>query len=659
MPDKHLLIVQTSPRETRGIRELLPVLAGKYRLEAFTARQRLIGRGLGYFAEGARGKLEELATLLEQHGVATHLIRPTRPRFVPARVRNFTIRQEFIEFQTRQGPVRLERGERVLAVLADLSGEVVDKSVKRLLVQNAYQGAEAVTPIDDEELYRTVLRSRPVLDLYLLNPQGQARTALRIFAGRFDPQGLGERATYSVTGNLENLIQLAREYAGGFTLKCDFGLSRLPGCRLKKAEQGQDTQRENLASLTRFGWLSVDLESQQQPTTAGGDALPLQTPLTAAAVASQPALAALAAGSEALSAIREELKDGEDAPRQPDPEPERRLPPPPDAPPAHPFAWRKHLLGSGGGILGGVLFFAFMGFESGLGTLIRQGVRSGILPAALSAGLFWGAFHYLRLKRQVENTPTSKTRSLAMGLVEVHGRAKRQYALVSPMTQMPCVYYRLRRYRRDDKKNWRMTSETDSGAVPFYLEDDTGRVSVNPWGATVRARTRQEGHPGQVALVLSRGSGGDHSEKWVEEIIYEGTSLYVLGFARPRQRQRKTLRERTIEALRDLKLDPKALQKYDSDGDGRISEQEWEAARSRVEEQVLQQSLAQAEETTSAAGATVIGRADSRTLPFVIAETESEAHLTRNLGLLAMGMFGTALAAALWGGASMLKLFHP
>jgi hypothetical protein len=280
--------------------------------------------------------------------------------------------------------------------------------------------------------------------------------------------------------------------------------------------------------------------------------------------------------------------------------------------------------------------------------LLRQGLRTGLLPALATAGCLWGGFHFLRLKRLVENTPTSKTRSLAMGLVEIQGRARRKYALVAPMSQMPCVYYRLRRYRRDNRRNWRQTHCSDSGHVPFYLRDDTGMVTIDPRGASVAARARQQGFGGQINMLFERVGHTDRDEKWIEETVPEGASLYVLGQATENRTAHATLRQRLHKALRELKRDPRALRRHDRDGDGHISEQEWEQARAQVEEQLLHKSLADESATPRQGERVLIARPRQRSLPFVIAETPSEARLLRNYALFIAPLFIAALAAAGW-----------
>jgi hypothetical protein len=631
-----MLIVQSVAAENDALAELLPQLARKHGLDAFTARQRLIGRGPNLLARGPREQQEQIAALLAETDLTCWVIAPSRPRFAPARIRGLAIREEAVVFNTGERSVTLARESRVLAVLADLSGRAAAKNLKHLMAQKIYSGVAQARPIGDDGLYRAVLRAQPVLDLYLLDGAGRPQGALRAFPGRFDPAGLGDRATLSGAGNLERVLQLAREYAGDFTLSLDFGLTNLPGCRLKQAEDGPRWQQDNLIALTRYGWLLSDLRAAG-PVRAS-------SPQPTAAQADSPLLAAVAAGCPELAAELRDEPAEKPAPQTATADP--GLPTPPSATGKHGRSARKALFGFS--LAGGGGLFLAAGGARLLEPLLRQGIRTGLLPALVTAGFLWGGFHFLRLKRLVENTPTSKTRSLAMGLVEIQGRALRKYALVSPMSQMPCVYYRVRRYRRDNRQSWRQTSCSDSGHVPFYLQDETGMVTIDPRGASVAARNRQQGFGGQINMLLESSGHADRDEKWVEETVPEGTSLYVLGQATENRAGRPTLRQRLHKALRELKRDPQALRRYDRDGDGRISEQEWEQARAQVEEQLLHKSLTDDSATLRQGERVVIARPRQRSLPFVIAETPSEAHLLRNYALLMPPLFLGALLAAGW-----------
>lgn len=627
MDDKRYLIVSRALGETARIKDLLPLLAADFGLDAFTARQRLLGRGRALLAQGKGPKLAELHTLVTNFGIDAQLIRPTPPRFAPKRVRQVEIRQDHLEFSTPGPPCRLARGTRVLAILADLSGQAAGRNLRRLMVQNTYQGAAAVAPLTQDEMLEAVLRTQPILDLYLLGDEQDVSDALRLVAGGFNPAGLGERACLSSVGNMRALIDLIREYAGEFTLSCDFGLALLPGCSLRKPEPGEDARAANLKSLTRFGWLMSDVLLQKPPAP--------QNPTLGLV---PPPLAQI---------IREELGDQDVLKAEEPSAPAPTLPPPPTpGTVAARWTWKRGL-----SLAVGIAAAALM-FSEGGGRLIHlivyDGMRSGALPGALSAGFFGGGFYCLRIKRLIENTPTSRIRSLAMGMVELNGHARRKYALVSPATQTACVWYRLRRYRRNEKSGWQLTRQSDSGAVPFLLDDGTGTITVDPQGARIRPGVRNEGFPGQEGFMVRSLGGTDTNEKWVEELIPEGTSLYVLGSARPYKEQSLSLAERTREALRELKLDPKALEKYDRNGDGRIDEEEWDLARAAVQEQVLREHLLRNEKAAPGTTRALVGRSCSHTRPFIIAQTESEAHLTRGYAWWMAALFAAALGTAVW-----------
>lgn len=108
------------------------------------------------------------------------------------------------------------------------------------------------------------------------------------------------------------------------------------------------------------------------------------------------------------------------------------------------------------------------------------------------AGLFffYKGFIWLKMQRLIENIPTSKIRSLAMGLVEIYGKAlerKEEPELKSPFSQKPCVYYRykIEEYRSSGKSSRWVTVAHSSKGVRFYVKDDTGTVLVDPAGADV------------------------------------------------------------------------------------------------------------------------------------------------------------------------------
>ncbi len=628
--DTFWLIVDPAPRAEARVEAIAPLLGG-LGLDPYTARQRLIGAGPALLARGPRAALERESAPLGEHRFPYRILQPTPPRFAPERVAAIELGGDTLTFVCAQSRVAFPRGASVLAVLADLSGEVVEKNLARLLRQNAYLGAGRMAHIARDELEEAILHASPVLDLYRLAPTGEIEQGVRLFPGRFDPRGLGDKATYSAAGNLRAVLQIVRERAGELVLSTDFGAAVLPGCRPQKERDDGDTLRRNLAALTRFGWLLADLHRTPARGIAPvGSPLPA-VPLPVAGIVSGAAAAAVTPAAAMSPSVAMSPSAAEPcAPADPLP-----LPPPPGEGEELAKSW----LCWSSAAFAATTAVPFLVFDS---AFVEYGVRTGALPAVLSALLLLSGFRMLHKKRLIENTPTSRVRSLAMGVVEVHGRTLRSYALVSPMTHMPCVWYRLRRYRRH-RNGWKLTSTLTSGAVPFFLDDGTGRVRIDPRGAVVRAGIRQQGG----------GTLARSDEKWVEELIYEGTSLYVLGSARPAPRG-PSLRERTAEALRALKSDPEAMRKYDLNGDGRVCADEWEAARADVEAQVLRAKLEEAAQSRQE-DLIVIGKSGST--PFIIAGTECEARLARSYGLAVPPLIGGGITLAAVSAALVLRTF--
>ena len=656
---KYQLILKQQAIDPSELQALLQVLRDDYGLDMYTAKHRLIGPGLVQFGKGGMEKATALAALLRQHGFECWKIQRSPIAFPPVRLRSLELHDDRITFQcSHNKTIHLNRGQQVVAVLADVSGQLPDRHVRRHMVQKNYRGVEQMVGMDLEELCQTVLKGDPVFDIFPLDPQGRPEAMVRVYAGRFNPDGLGDDKTLSAVRNLDAMRHLVEDYAGEFALHADFGLSRLPGCEVKTLD-GQLEERDLvLQNLIRYGWLMCDLVQDRSVAEPSAPQEGVNPALLAAALATgQPALAsAVASGNlDAMPGLKEVSEEvavamaetHEDGTKVPTADP--GLPPPPEL-----MGRRKYSLRM---ILSQLGFFLIVGIMIALTASDGRWLRSlnigtreemvfGIFAGVLSLMLFLGGFHFIRLKRRIENTPTSRIRSIAMGLVEVHGRARRKYALVSPMGQSACIYYRLRKYKRERNDKWRLVSDRDSSHVPFLVDDGTGSVTVDPMGALVRAKSRRTGTPGEMTLAFSGVSTVDSDEKWVEEVIYEDTSLYVIGYARPQRKQEQSLGERVREKLRDLKLDPKALHRYDTDGDGRISEAEWDAARSAAEQQALSDHLAIKQGRVRQEEHAVITRPHQRGLPFVISETLSEADLTRKYGMLSLPMLIVGLAAA-------------
>ena len=172
------------------------------------------------------------------------------------------------------------------------------------------------------------------------------------------------------------------------------------------------------------------------------------------------------------------------------------------------------------------------------------------LLAAAAAGvaggsyLFYRGFSLLQRKRLILNTPQSKIRSASMGLVEISGVAAGPYLINSPLGQRSCYYYRSIAWQyqqRGKNSEWVKVAE-ESLHVPFYLNDGSGKLLVDPTGAEMdlHCDLHEEYNrsvllsgpdmPGSVYSFLSRhGVDSSRRIKVEERCISPNNSLFVLG----------------------------------------------------------------------------------------------------------------------------------
>ena len=159
----------------------------------------------------------------------------------------------------------------------------------------------------------------------------------------------------------------------------------------------------------------------------------------------------------------------------------------------------------------------------------------------IGIGLFYNGFKALKLKRLIENTPTSKIRSVAMGLVELHGRCQKPVNayLHTPFSNTPCVHYefRVEEYRKRKNGHEWVTVDKGKRSTPFYVEDDTGTMIVDPTGAQFdlpsdnRFHSSKNNIPANAEKYLKGFLGFNKRIRITETFIAESDDLYILGTA--------------------------------------------------------------------------------------------------------------------------------
>jgi len=105
-------------------------------------------------------------------------------------------------------------------------------------------------------------------------------------------------------------------------------------------------------------------------------------------------------------------------------------------------------------------------------------------------GVVDGIKFYLR-RRRLQSIPRTVIAKLEEGMAEVHGRARAENYLISPISKTECIWYRyeVKEMSGGRRMNWHTIAE-GSHSVPFFVHDETGTVAVDPTDASFEASPR-------------------------------------------------------------------------------------------------------------------------------------------------------------------------
>lgn len=270
---------------------------------------------------------------------------------------------------------------------------------------------------------------------------------------------------------------------------------------------------------------------------------------------------------------------------------------------------------------------------------------------------FWG-FKRLRRKRIIENIPTSTVRGLALGLVELVGKAKKTNSLTSPLTQTECVFYRytVERYQSSGRSGrWVTIAKGDSFFSLFWLDDGTGKIMVFPKGAELFLPVDYEFNTGfgrtlpssLITFMEKNGLSykafiGTNRLRFKEWYIREGETVYALGTAKKQRNAIEDHKKLLIERLDKLKTNSEKMTKIDLDKDGKVNAEEWDLAVAKVEQDLLKKKLESfnIEDPTDV----VISKGEMQKI-FIISD-HSQKELIKKLSWQAFsGVFGGAALA--------------
>jgi E3 Ubiquitin ligase len=287
------------------------------------------------------------------------------------------------------------------------------------------------------------------------------------------------------------------------------------------------------------------------------------------------------------------------------------------------------------GPLGGWLADLAFSVSQSDARVVGFGVAALATGALVAGWMAWRSFYKVRL---IEDTPTSKARSAAQGYVELQGHARQLDGapLVAPLSSLPCVWFRYKVEEQVTVHNskgiaqneWRTVDHGES-IETFWLEDDTGRVVVDPEGGEItpahkdvwRAGTFGASSPLRSDFVtrFMAQRAGANPHRFTEWRINPGETVYALGLLKNlgSHINPNSVEQDVSLLLREWKRDqPRLLKRFDLDKDGQIGEREWMLARAQARREVEKARAGERERYSE--GLNLLGRTGDASRPFLL-----------------------------------------
>ena len=181
-----------------------------------------------------------------------------------------------------------------------------------------------------------------------------------------------------------------------------------------------------------------------------------------------------------------------------------------------------------------------------------------ILSCIAGGALLFYGFSRMKKYMLINDTPTSKIRAVAMGLVEIGGAAVSKEYLKTPFSNNECVYYKyeVKEYREHTSVSKGRTTRSyswdtiDSGEkrMPFFIADETGTIYVNPENAEFNVPIKKEFIEKAGLFKRAYSREGNHSlaeipvnkitflnkvgdRKYFESYLSPNENIYILGTA--------------------------------------------------------------------------------------------------------------------------------
>lgn len=277
-----------------------------------------------------------------------------------------------------------------------------------------------------------------------------------------------------------------------------------------------------------------------------------------------------------------------------------------------------------------LLFFGllFTGVNVSLGENELKLLITLAVLLILSVFMFFWGWELFGIKSMIENIPTSKIRSMPMGIVELKGEAAAKYPLETKLNGINCVFYKYKvermtvtGYGKNRRRSWIVVAEGQS-ITPFYIKDSTGAVLVEPFDCDSILERK---------YYYSEGYH-DGAKRYSEWYVSPGEKLYVIGYAGKSRDVMAGRKEKLLTRLKAIKASETERAKYDLNGDGNLDDHEWMLA---VEE--IKKAIAREEGVDDLCDVAVSGRGKEK----MLISDKSEQELIRGFALKSfLSIFG-------------------
>lgn len=110
--------------------------------------------------------------------------------------------------------------------------------------------------------------------------------------------------------------------------------------------------------------------------------------------------------------------------------------------------------------------------------------------------VFYYGFNRMHKYHIISDIPHSKIRSIAMGLVELHGHVNADKCIKTPFSQKDCIYYyyEIEEYSEAGSKKYHgdwVPKGRGEQRIPFFAKDETGSILVDPLGAEYNVSVKE------------------------------------------------------------------------------------------------------------------------------------------------------------------------